>query len=1149
MRTMPLLEPLEARIAPATIIVNSLADPTEAGKTTLRDALALADSPSHPGPDTIVFQLPGAVIPGANTIKLNGTELTSGGNVTIIGPGAGKLIIDGDGKSRIFDFNDNASSADSPVSISGLSIINGHAKGGVGIGTYAQNNYGGGIYSAESLTLKNVVISGNTADQDSGGVSVAGNKTDTKLSISNCVITSNTASADGGALEGFYLKSATISNTTISGNTAGNHGGGIAVGNDTGGKDIAITGCVISGNTANFGGGVWVENLGTGKTTISATKITGNVSTDKTGSHGGGGIYVERGTTIITGCTVSNNTAIYDGGGIFAHNFDSLTISKSTISGNRTIGTNASGHGGGGVFILGDSTGTLDPVSILNSLISDNQSALDGGGVLAKNGIALSVSGSTFSGNHATGIGGGIATRGNNANKVDLTVTGGEFSGNTADAGGGISAEGGNSGAGDGTFSLTGSKVTGNTASGGGGVEVATNAGVTFKNAVVTGNVGTNYGGGLTVTTAQNFLISGGSISGNFSNRGAGVWAYNSAGSILGTTISGNAAKTDGGGVQAFNSSVTVQVAKVTGNTAPSSPNLSSVAGNFIPSGPAAAAPAAGHTGIVITTIQDVVDANDGVTSLREALAQADLTPDTVDTISFAPQESPVDGAWIIKLNGTELSSLGNVKIIGPGPGKLILDGDGKSRVLNIYSPGDDTPVTISGLSIVNGQLSGSSGAAIKCAESLTLKNVVISGNSDSSVNTQGGGVEAFGTKATISNSFFTGNQSGGSGGGLFLATGSITFKNSIVTGNTAAADNHSGGMFAEVLKRNGYVGSMAISDSLISGNSAGYAGGLYLNNDSEAASKITVSNTKITGNAATATSGTQQGGGGVYIDFATNTTITGCTISNNESATGGGGIKVSTFSSLAISKSTISGNRATSGGGLLAEGDATNPLDLVTITKSVIADNGAASGNGGGVNAFGGVLLKLSNSTVTGNHASDKGGGVRSNDSLTVSGGTFADNIGKYGGGIHATGALTISTAKITGNVATKGGGGVYASGITGTLSLQKNSFTENSASTGGGLFILNTPNFTISGGSFTANSALQGGGINLDGSAGSILKALITGNVANKGGGIFNSGTTANAITLQIAKVIANTAVTAPNVGDDPGDLSTFNFVPPLP
>src|SRR5438309_1364124 len=72
------IEPLEARIAPATITVTTLNDVVDLNdhKLSLREALALADlTPATK--DTIVFKLPAPVVPGVNTIKLNGTELAS----------------------------------------------------------------------------------------------------------------------------------------------------------------------------------------------------------------------------------------------------------------------------------------------------------------------------------------------------------------------------------------------------------------------------------------------------------------------------------------------------------------------------------------------------------------------------------------------------------------------------------------------------------------------------------------------------------------------------------------------------------------------------------------------------------------------------------------------------------------------------------------------------------------------------------------------------------------------------------------------------------------------------------------------------------------------------------------------------------------
>src|SRR5438067_6152987 len=308
------IEPLEARIAPAVFIVTNLLDESDGGtpanplgadlKLSLREALALADvNPATK--DAIIFKLPAPApaLHGVNTIKLlNSAELHSLGNVAIIGPGAGKLIIDGDGKSRVFHFGDNASTHDNPVSISGLSIVHGNTTGN-----------GGGIYSTESLALKNVVISGNTADQTAGvhvqGYPAAG----THATISNCVISGNTGGTVGG-VHLYFLKSFAISNTVVTGNTGNGHGGGIYAVINNMGTVGTITGCQISNNTAGNGGGLKVSDVSpapNSKITISATKITGNVSTNTgVGRYGGGGLYAYNGNIVVTGCTISNNTAV-----------------------------------------------------------------------------------------------------------------------------------------------------------------------------------------------------------------------------------------------------------------------------------------------------------------------------------------------------------------------------------------------------------------------------------------------------------------------------------------------------------------------------------------------------------------------------------------------------------------------------------------------------------------------------------------------------------------------------------------------------------------------------------------------------------------------------------------------------------------------
>src|SRR5438093_1185234 len=107
------IEPLEARIAPATFHVLNTND---TGSGSLREAMGKAnDLVNHPGLDTIVFD-PGAF----GTIKLLTGEIAVSDALIIAGPGGNKVIIDGNSASRIFNIDDGHSDTDSPVSISGL---------------------------------------------------------------------------------------------------------------------------------------------------------------------------------------------------------------------------------------------------------------------------------------------------------------------------------------------------------------------------------------------------------------------------------------------------------------------------------------------------------------------------------------------------------------------------------------------------------------------------------------------------------------------------------------------------------------------------------------------------------------------------------------------------------------------------------------------------------------------------------------------------------------------------------------------------------------------------------------------------------------------------------------------------------------------
>src|SRR5205085_9964625 len=86
------------------IVVNSLLDPTEPGKCTLRDAIAAANTDavvngcaagSASGQDRIVFAVTGR-------IRLTGGELTATGSLLIDGPGATRLTVSGEHLDRVF---------------------------------------------------------------------------------------------------------------------------------------------------------------------------------------------------------------------------------------------------------------------------------------------------------------------------------------------------------------------------------------------------------------------------------------------------------------------------------------------------------------------------------------------------------------------------------------------------------------------------------------------------------------------------------------------------------------------------------------------------------------------------------------------------------------------------------------------------------------------------------------------------------------------------------------------------------------------------------------------------------------------------------------------------------------------------------------
>jgi hypothetical protein len=126
--------------------------------------------------------------------------------------------------------------------------------------------------------------------------------------------------------------------------------------------------------------------------------------------------------------------------------------------------------------------------------------------------------------------------------------------------------------------------------------------------------------------------------------------------------------------------------------------------------------------------------------------------------------------------------------------------------------------------------------------------------------------------------------------------------------------------------------GTLTISNSTISGNSADFGGGI------QNTGTLTVVNSTLSGNLATASLSSI--GAGINNSFGT-VLIINSTLSGNSANDFGGGIRNGSSGTLTIVNSTLSGNSARLGGGIDNGGDA------LTIINSTLSGNSADSGGG----------------------------------------------------------------------------------------------------------------------------------------------------------------------------------------------------------
>jgi predicted outer membrane repeat protein len=243
-----------------------------------------------------------------------------------------------------------------------------------------------------------VAIDGLTITHGGGDGVLADGFMGSTVSLTHTTVSDN----NGSGIEGFF-SIVTLTDSTVSGNAA------------TGVTGDRVSFGLLRTNVTDNGG----FGLGAGNTLVSVTDstVSGN-------ALGGIGISFV-GSAEISGSTVSGN----DGPGIQLFGAD-VTLTNSSVSGNKTSGA------GGGI-------NAIEGVAVLtNSTVTGNTAGQNGGGFNGAPG-QFTLTKSTVSGNTAGGNGGGIYV-------TDLlALTDSTVSGNTATSGGGIFNDGG-------TVTLTG---------------------------------------------------------------------------------------------------------------------------------------------------------------------------------------------------------------------------------------------------------------------------------------------------------------------------------------------------------------------------------------------------------------------------------------------------------------------------------------------------------------------------------------------------------------------------------------------------------------------------------------------------------------------------------------------------------------------
>ena len=245
-------------------------------------------------------------------------------------------------------------------------------------------------------------------------------------------------------------------------------------------------------------------------------------------------------------------------------------------------------------------------------------------------------------------------------------------------------------------------------------------------------------------------------------------------------------------------------------------------------------------------------------------------------------------------------------------------------------------------------------------------------------------------------------------------------------------------------------------------------------------------------------------------------------------------------FLGLAI---TGADNDTSGNGGAIAN------ASTLTVTSSVIDDNGTGGTSTAGAGIYNTGTLTASEDEFSGNVAgapgAADGGAIYNTGSVTATDDTFSNNessggAGSCGGAICNVGTAILTDDTFSDNTAASGiisfGGAVQS---TKSLTATDDSFTGNLAMDGGGINNAGPGTATISDDTFSDNTATYGGAINNLGGSASVADDTFLDNSATDGGAVNTGYYEPATLSLVASTFLGNTATDGDAVdnGDDSG------------